>query len=249
MYCSKCGVENPDDVQSCRSCGAPLTDTSAQMAGAISKTSGLAIASLVLAILSPFTCMITAIPAIILGIVALVKILNSAGRLRGTGLAVAGIAVPVVALPITALLMGILMPALARTRQLAFRMTCATNLSGLGKAMLIYAGDYDALPTPSEWCDLLAERAAVAEQSFRCRGAHEGPCNYAMNKNVQELGLTAPPDMVLLFETHPGWNQSGGPETLTTDNHEGDGCNVLFIDSLVEFVKTERLDKLRWTAD
>jgi hypothetical protein len=43
--------------------------------------------------------------------------------------------------------MGILMPALARTRQLAFRMTCGTNLSGMGKAMLIYASDYgDRLP-------------------------------------------------------------------------------------------------------
>jgi hypothetical protein len=43
--------------------------------------------------------------------------------------------------------MGILMPALARVRQLAFRMTCGTNLSGIGKAMLIYANDYeDELP-------------------------------------------------------------------------------------------------------
>ena len=48
---------------------------------------------------------------------------------------------------IIALLMGILMPALARVRQLAFRMTCGTNLSGIGKAMLLYANDYqDELP-------------------------------------------------------------------------------------------------------
>jgi hypothetical protein len=39
--------------------------------------------------------------------------------------------------------MGILMPALARVRQVAFRMVCGTNLSGIGKAMLIYANDYD----------------------------------------------------------------------------------------------------------
>lgn len=52
-----------------------------------------------------------------------------------------------VVIAIIALLMGILMPALARVRQLAFRMVCGSNLSGIGKAMLIYSNDYeDELP-------------------------------------------------------------------------------------------------------
>jgi prepilin-type N-terminal cleavage/methylation domain-containing protein len=64
-----------------------------------------------------------------------------------------------VVIAIIALLMGILMPALARVRQLAFRLTCGTNLSGIGKAMLIYANDYeDELPRAggrnSEWGSL-----------------------------------------------------------------------------------------------
>jgi prepilin-type processing-associated H-X9-DG protein len=212
------------------------------------KTSGLAITSLVLAILSPFTCLLTAIPAIILGIVGLVKISKSGGQLKGSGFAIAGIALPVVLLPLVALLMGILMPALARVRQIAFRQVCGNNMSALGKSMLIYAGDYDEkYPTPSKWCDLLVEYAEVTPKSFLCKGAAEGPCNYAMNKNIEKLNPTnAPPDMVLLFETSPGWNQSGGPEILTTENHNGEGCNVLFVDLNVAFIKTNALKDLKW---
>jgi len=46
-----------------------------------------------------------------------------------------------VVIAIIALLMGILMPALARVRTIAYRMVCGTNLSGLGKGILLYAGD------------------------------------------------------------------------------------------------------------
>ena len=47
-----------------------------------------------------------------------------------------------VVIAIIALLIGILTPVLAGVRQIAFRVTCGTNLSGIGKAMLIYARDY-----------------------------------------------------------------------------------------------------------
>ena len=48
-----------------------------------------------------------------------------------------------VVISIIALLMAILMPALAKVRSIAFRMTCGTNLAGIGKATLIYANDYE----------------------------------------------------------------------------------------------------------
>ena len=137
MYCPKCGTENTNDAQVCHACGAVLIPTPIQTPSLDIKTSGMAIAALVLGILSIFTCALTAIPAIILGIVSLVKIEKSGGSLTGRGFAIAGIVVPIVSFFIIVLLMGILMPALARTRQLAFRMTCGTNLSGIGKAMLI----------------------------------------------------------------------------------------------------------------
>ena len=48
-----------------------------------------------------------------------------------------------VVIAIIALLMGILMPALARVRQIAYRMVCGSNLSGIGKTILLYSNDND----------------------------------------------------------------------------------------------------------
>jgi len=249
MNCPKCGTQNPDVAQICSSCSAVLTPPAAQPALGPAKTSGLAIASLVLAILSPFTCFLSAIPSIILGIVALVKISQSRGQSKGTGLAITGIALPVIFLPVVAILMGILMPALLRTRQLALRVHCTANMSNLGKDMLIYTNDHDSFPSTLKWCDLLIEHTDTTRPTFHCIASATPPhtCNYAMNKNIENFDTgNAPPDMVLLFETKPGWNQAGGPELLSTDNHQGEGCNVLFIDGSVRFIRTRNLDELKW---
>ncbi len=140
MYCSKCGKENPDDAQFCSSCSSALTSTPMQGPAVSVKTSGMAIAAMVLGILSFFSLGLTAIPALIFGIISLVIIEKSGGRITGRGFAITGIVTPVLGLP---LLMGILMPALARTRQITFRMVCGTNLSGIGNAMNVYSNDYD----------------------------------------------------------------------------------------------------------
>ena len=69
-------------------------------------------------------------------------------------------------------------------------------------------------------------------------------CHYAMNPNCKP---DSPPDMVLLFETKAGWNQHGGPELFTFDNHKPRGGCVLLNDGTVKFIRTkEVLQKLRW---
>jgi prepilin-type processing-associated H-X9-DG protein len=249
MYCPKCGTENPDNLQLCQSCSWLLTGSAPTAPGPDAKTSGLAITSLVLAILAPFTFMLTAIPALIFGIIALVKINKAGGQLKGIGLAIAGIAAPAVLLPIFAIMMGILLPSLVRVRHLATRMVCANNLSMQASSMLVYANEYDKYPTPEKWNDLLIQHAEVSGEKFQCNLDKQGPSSYAMNENIAELGPAAPPDMVLIFESKPGWNQAGGPELLTTQNHQGDGCNIVFNDGHTEFVKVWDVNDLKWTAD
>lgn len=250
MFCPKCGVENQEDAKLCRSCSWVLTSVGPTAPAPDAKTSALAVTSLVLGILSFCTFFITAPLAIILGIIGLFKIEKSHGKLKGRGIAIAGMALPVIALPIVALLMGIMMPALARTRMIAYRMVCGANMAGLSKAMLLYAGDNKNMyPPADQWCDSLIKYENVSQKQFICKGDKKGPSSYAMNKNIEKLGANAPPDMVLLFESKPGWNQSGGPELLTTENHQGEGCNISFCDGHTAFVLTESINNLRWTAE
>jgi prepilin-type processing-associated H-X9-DG protein len=117
-------------------------------------------------------------------------------------------------------------------------------LAGLEKAMQMYANSNEGkYPTADKWCDLLLERNLLTEKQFICRNAGEGKCHYAMNPNC---GPNSPSDMVLLFESRAGWNQSGGPELLAPENHGDKGCNILFNDGHVDFVKKEELGKLKW---
>jgi prepilin-type N-terminal cleavage/methylation domain-containing protein len=58
-----------------------------------------------------------------------------------------------IVIAIIALLMGILMPALARVRMYAYRMTCGTNLAGIGKAVLLYANDSRGESYPLPGCN------------------------------------------------------------------------------------------------
>ena len=142
MYCPKCGKENPDNAQLCHSCSSVLTSTQAQAPALGVKTSGMAIAALVLGILSVFTCGITAIPALILGIISLVKIEKSGGKLTGRGFAIGGIVAPVVLVPIL-LIVAILMPALSRAREQGKRAVCLDNLRQLSLAWIMYADEND----------------------------------------------------------------------------------------------------------
>jgi len=139
MHCPKCGTQNPDNAQVCSSCSSELPKLSKSTDELIPRMSRLAIAAFVLGILSLFTCGVTALPAIILGVVSFIIIEKSGGRLTGTNFSVMGIIIPVC----VCLALGILLPALFHARRRDSRMACGKNLSVIGKAMLIYANDYD----------------------------------------------------------------------------------------------------------
>lgn len=183
-----------------------------------------------------------ALVSIALAIIARVKIKKSNSLVTGSWLATLGIVAALASLALVWIV------ASRYAEELADRMICGSNLAGLGKALILYSNDYDGkYPIPNNWCDLLLQGDyGVNEEQFKCRGARDVRCNYAINPNTE---LASRPDMVLLFETKGGWNQYGGPELLTTDNHNRKGCNVLFNDLHIEFVKTEQLGQLKWKVE
>ena len=77
------------------------------------RTSGAAIASFILALLGFCLSVFTGVPAVICGIIALINIGASNGRLRGRGLAIAGIVIPciqIVLIPFLGILIALLLP-------------------------------------------------------------------------------------------------------------------------------------------
>jgi len=118
----------------------------------------------------------------------------------------------------------ILAPSLLNARAQARRYACATNLSGIGKALLSYANDYnDQLPPDLETLISKAEMparglvcpASESRESYIYRGA--------------SITTSDTPGMITVYEK--------------LSNH-GDGRYVLFLDSHVEWVSEERFQEL-----
>lgn len=170
MKCPTCGLENPDKAQQCVACGQALPASQAPAPTVEVRVSRIAIASSIAALI----CIILFIPIMIvllaptvmrpesdavgliglvgllsggtafcLGIAGILVIACSGGRRTGSVFAVFGVVVP------TTLVLGVIsLPALLNVGGTAYRMTCGTNLSAIGKAMGIYANDYgDTFPT------------------------------------------------------------------------------------------------------
>jgi hypothetical protein len=133
------------------------------------------------------------------------------------------------------------------------REVCVRNLKGLWQDLRWYTKETNGPPSPDKWCDLVvraydargySSNTAEFRWNAQCPAAGEGECHYAMNPNCEP---NSPPDTVLLFETKAGWNQHGGPELFTFDNHDPKGGCVLLNDGTVKFIRTkEELAQLRW---
>ncbi len=134
--------------------------------------------------------------------------------------------------------------------QIRLRIGCARNLEYLYSGLRGFE-DHVVYPSSLTWCETLidrhlqqGDREKEVRRHLECPAVWNGSYNYAMNPDCKP---DSPPDTVLLFETKAGWNQHGGPELFTFDNHDPRGGLVLLNDGSVRFVRTEEeLKQLRW---
>jgi prepilin-type processing-associated H-X9-DG protein len=230
--------------------GPPIPPLASTTRGKPSKTSVLAIASLVLGILGLCSFGLTALLGLILGVVSMVRINRSNGALKGSGVALAGTVVSGVFLLMLPVFAGLLLPALAKAKSKATAIRCMNSMRQLGLAARLYADDnQERFPSAANWCDALQKYAGTAK-SFHCPLGDQGQrCHYAFNAQLSGLEpskIESPVQTVLYFETDGGWNVSGGPElVLTRPRHPGKVA-LAFVDGHVELVSVSRLKNIRW---
>jgi hypothetical protein len=216
--------------------------------GVEGKTSSLAVWSLVLAIVGLPLCLVGPMAALVLGILGFMKINQSAGALKGRGLAMAGIvisATSLVVIPAT-----ILLPALGRAKDRAQSINCMNNLRQLGLGLIMYQTDNKGQwPAADKWCDSIQSYVGSAKP-FKCIAAESAQrSTYAFNARL--VGTAAkdirdPAQTVLVFECQGGWNVAGGRELVLRKSRHFGAIGVVFADGHSEMASPPRLQRLKW---
>lgn len=180
-----------------------------------SGSSGKAMASLILGILSLFCNVFTGLPGVIAGILALRDIRRSRERLTGRGLATAGIITACVGtlLSCVPISIGLMLPAVAKVRDAAARAQSQNNLKQLVLSLHNYNDTYNQLPGAAI-CDkggkpLLSWRVAILpfiEQQglymqFKLDEPWDGPNNIKLLAKMPKVYLL-PGDQTPADHTH-----------------------------------------------
>ena len=214
------------------------------------RTSGLAITSLLLGLLGFCTAGVTGLIGFAMGLTAVIRIPRSEGRVGGYGVAVAGLSVSAVSMIagplLTLLVASIAAPSLAGARQTAHNAKSMMVLRELAAVTRSYVFEYgSALPPGDEWVAILGDYAGGVTTLV----TPDGELIYAMNRNVggrRIEDIATPSRTVLFFEVDPGSPPEGGPELLPPRPAFIEGYTIVFVDGHTANVRRERVAGLIW---
>lgn len=147
----------------------------------------------------------------------------------------------------------IVLPAFQVRHEHPPKAVCNVRIRSLGIYCLVYLMEKGSWIDKNSWCDSVKsyvdEGTGERGNIYLCPNDKVGPCSYAMNENVPANTAELPDDLVILFESSPGWNQAGGADDVVTDRHEKRGAHIVFADGHVEFVEEEQIPLLKWKLD
>lgn len=162
-------------------------------------TSKLAIWSLVLGVLSFCAVCVTGVPAVVLGIIALVKISKSPTALKGQGLAIAGLVTGAIGTLMTFITVALLLPAVAQVRFKAQEVPCMTAVKQITMAAHAYAAENnDTLP---QSLDQLKSHLGSKELVCQAAQGQTGPCYEIVASGRKLSEITVPAKTVIVRET------------------------------------------------
>jgi len=221
------------------------------------RTSGLAIASLILGICA-FMCCVSGALGLILGIIALSKIANSEEPLQGRGLAIAGIITSVVGMIIAlGIFAAIMLPAMTKAKSQAQSAVMMSKGKQLAMSMMMYANDNDEkLPDPEQWTEQIDEYLGGNHSVLNSIYEPGAGRVWAMNENLKDLSMSdipRPSNTVLIFECEPGSPPSGNIQMLRAPRSPRPRGHIshiiVFLDGHIERVKPDRLEDLIWIPE
>jgi len=217
------------------------------------ETSGLAIASIVLGVLGFCSSGLTGIVGLILGIIALVNIGESRGRLGGRGLALAGIIISPISIVVgIASVFLIVIPVLESGYGAAKSTIVTSNLRQIRLAAAMYENDWeDHFVTVDRWDQLLKETGYLGGGRNLLLSPFDPSKGRAVAMNAALDGLTNeqipdPGKTVVFFESRFGSPLSGGRELLPAQPRSSRGYSVVFVDGHAETLSRDEIDNLVW---
>jgi len=212
------------------------------------RTSGLAIAALVCGLFG--FLILPGLVGIILGVVALIGIQKSQGRLRGTGMAITGLCISGAFMLFLPIMAAMLLPALAKAKTRAQSIQCMNHVKQLNLALMMYATDNnDRFPPADQWCDLIKPYTGGSTMMFQCPAEPGGRCAFSYNASLANQKLSnnqSPMKTVLVFSSADGWNQSGGRDLAKAHKHGARTITVGFADGHTEMRRIEQMQSLQW---
>jgi prepilin-type processing-associated H-X9-DG protein len=128
--------------------------------------------------------------------------------------------------------------------------SCSSILKKLGLASLMYSQDHDdRFPLASSW-NAAAFPYLKNDLYFLCPQANsQRRPSYALNREMSGVWferIAEPAGAILLFDSVPGANQSGGPERLPNPPRHQGGHYIAFADGHCSFAESARIPPEWW---